>query len=425
MSNESSVEQALRRAHMRLMRHKHTAHYCGVLMSGVSEVKDDVPTACTDGLNKFYGRKFCGSLATPEQTAIVLHENLHVQLKHVTRCRWAWKIDPRLANWCMDQVVNNIINDIPDKDLVKLPQSAVLDVMFRNWSFNQVWAYMNEGRVPPTPTNPTGGNSQLPVSRSKDGKPVPNDSDDYDTIKVGNKSYRIPEQGSGDEHDFENGPSTSEEIKEFEKKVDDAVQQGAILAGRNKVDLPRAVKDLLSPPVNWRDQLSEWFTAQCSGKDDLTWRRYNRRYVAQEIYLPSEHSETIDEVIIACDMSGSISEQIPMFLGAIADLCDAVKPKRLRVLWWGTTVVSEQVFEDDLSQIRNALRPRGGGGTCVSSVSKYIIESGYNPDCVLVFTDGYVESDIKWHISSPTLWMIMGNDDFVPPVGGTKIAVSQ
>jgi predicted metal-dependent peptidase len=38
-------------------------------------------------------------------------------------------------------------------------------------------------------------------------------------------------------------------------------------------------------------------------------------------------------------------------------------------------------------------------------------------DCVIVFTDGYLESDIQWNISSPTMWMITRNKDFEPPVG--------
>jgi predicted metal-dependent peptidase len=36
---------------------------------------------------------------------------------------------------------------------------------------------------------------------------------------------------------------------------------------------------------------------------------------------------------------------------------------------------------------------------------------------VIVFTDGYVESDITWNITSPTLWMVTENKSFEPPVG--------
>lgn len=59
----------------------------------------------------------------------------------------------------------------------------------------------------------------------------------------------------------------------------------------------------------------------------------------------------------------------------------------------------------------------GGGGTHVSCVNEYINKERINAECVIVFTDGYVESDITWTIPSPTLWMVTQNKSFAPPVG--------
>jgi predicted metal-dependent peptidase len=73
--------------------------------------------------------------------------------------------------------------------------------------------------------------------------------------------------------------------------------------------------------------------------------------------------------------------------------------------------------EKDYDNLAGLLKPLGGGGTHVSSVSEYIVENGIKAECVLVFTDGYVESNIKWEITSPTLWMITHNRGFTPPVG--------
>jgi len=41
---------------------------------------------------------------------------------------------------------------------------------------------------------------------------------------------------------------------------------------------------------------------------------------------------------------------------------------------------------------------------------------------VVVFTDGYVENDVKWDISIPTLWMVTSSKSFEPP-SGKKIMV--
>jgi predicted metal-dependent peptidase len=42
-------------------------------------------------------------------------------------------------------------------------------------------------------------------------------------------------------------------------------------------------------------------------------------------------------------------------------------------------------------------------------------------DFVIVFTDGYVEYDITWTVRVPTLWVVKGNEQFVPPAGGKMV----
>jgi predicted metal-dependent peptidase len=82
-------------------------------------------------------------------------------------------------------------------------------------------------------------------------------------------------------------------------------------------------------------------------------------------------------------------------------------------------VHAEQVFTDNYSNLATMLKPVGGGGTNVSSVAEYITDKKLTADCVIVFTDGYVEGDVKWDISTPTLWMITANRRFNPPTGKT------
>jgi predicted metal-dependent peptidase len=82
-------------------------------------------------------------------------------------------------------------------------------------------------------------------------------------------------------------------------------------------------------------------------------------------------------------------------------------------------VHGEQVFEGNYENITSLLKPMGGGGTRVSSVSDYILNKNLTADCVIVFTDGYVEDPVKWATSIPPIWIIKegGNETFMPPVG--------
>ena len=93
-------------------------------------------------------------------------------------------------------------------------------------------------------------------------------------------------------------------------------------------------------------------------------------------------------------------------------------PSGVRVIWWDGSVAGEQYFNDDYFNIGGRLEPKGGGGTYLSCVSKYVIKKGYEADCIVVLTDGYTEDDIKWETSIPTLITIVhGNSRFDAPTG--------
>ena len=215
---------------------------------------------------------------------------------------------------------------------------------------------------------------------------------------------------------------TDEQAEALKREVDDAIHQGGILAGKYGAKIPRVIKDLMAPPINWSEVFQEFWTTHVRGADELTWRKFNKHRLADNYYLPSAINETIGEVIIAIDTSGSISvDDISVVASHVVDMCDTVTPERIRVLWWDTKVHGEQVFEGDYANMKSLLKPLGGGGTRASCVSEYITKNSLNADCVIVFTDGYLEPNVDWKVSDPTLWLISKNGDgtFVPPVGQT------
>ena len=88
------------------------------------------------------------------------------------------------------------------------------------------------------------------------------------------------------------------------------------------------------------------------------------------------------------------------------------------VMWWDTQVHGVQILDSAMyADLRNVLKPQGGGGTRVSCVNDYISREGITADCCVVFTDGYVEDQVQWDISIPTLWLITMSRSFTPPVG--------
>jgi predicted metal-dependent peptidase len=413
----SKQETRVKKAHIALMKHPETALYSGVMLMGKSEVVDDgCPTAYTDGVNKVYGRKFLEGVDTePKVRGLVLHENLHVALKQLPRGKDMFDENRKLANISADMVVNNIIEDIKgtvngsSERIVALPDGAVYDPMFQNWSMREVYNYLKKhckGKG-----KGGGGKSNDPADAGSEDS-----DDDGDTITINGKTYDLSD---ADEHDLSNlKDMTHEQAKEINDAIDKALREGGMLAGRMGAKMPRSISDLLEPKVDWSDEMRDFVTSSIKGKDEFTWRKLNKRQLVNDILCPSVENETIGELVVSIDTSGSIGgEQITEFATELVSICELCSPDKVRVLWWDTDVHGEQVFVGNYQDIAGLLKPMGGGGTHVSCVNEYINKERINAECVIVFTDGYVEDDIAWTIPSPTLWMVTENKSFEPPVG--------
>ena len=389
-------EQRIKKGHIALMKHPETALWGGVMMMGSTEVVDEAITAYTDGINKKYGRAFLTAICPtqPEVNGLILHENLHIGLRHHLHGADMFREDGDKANKAADYVVNDMITEISKKypELVQLPKGGLYDPQYHNMSMREVYKLLKSKKG-------GGGGGGKPDKEGEKGS------------GSGGGEYEF------DKHDF-GKPMTQEEAKEMDGKIDRAIREGALLAGRLGIDLPRSISDMLNPVIDWKKELADFVTSSCKGKDEYTWRKFNRRLISNDIYLPTVENETIGEVVVAIDTSGSIGQQqLNEFASELVSICEAVSPDAVRVLWWDTKVHGEQLFTDNYDQIGSMLKPLGGGGTRVSSVAEYINKKKINAECVLVFTDGYLESDVVWNISAPTLWMITENKNWTPPTG--------
>mgnify|MGYP006280838237 FL=1 len=392
-----SQEIRLKRNHIALMKHPETAWYSGIMMMGENEVIDKDVTAYTDGVNKRYGRKFMESLKDEaEVRGLIMHENLHVALKHIPRNKDLWKENSKLANASADYVVNDIIESMTDKAHIKLPKGALYHPQFHNWSVREVYTFLKKHAK----GGGGGGGTGL----------------DGDSGSGGGEG-EFPTD-SLDEHDWEGQELSPDKAKQLEERIDKSLREGGIMAGRMGAKLPRSISDLLEPKVDWRDVLRDFVSSATKGKDEFTWRKFNKRMLANDMYLPSLENESIGEIVVAIDTSGSIGQQqLNEFASELASICETCSPEVVRVLWWDTSVHGEQIFKTDYANIASMLKPEGFGGTHVSCVNKYVIEKNIKAECVLVFTDGYVENEVEWQITAPTLWMVTENKSFVPPTG--------
>lgn len=405
-------ERKVQKAKITLMRDPRFALWSGILMVGRTSVVDNMPTACTNGRDEKYGRKFVAELKESELNFVVLHENLHKAFRHLTTWKKLHDENHRLANAACDYVINLKLKDIdPSERTIAMPRfkdgkhkgqpMGLVDEKYRGLNAKQVFDILKQEQ------QSNGSGKGEGDGEDSDGE---GDAD-----------------GEGfDEHDWDGAREmTDGEKKELEREIDQAIRQGVMahqkIAGTGAGDLDRDLLDLLEPKVDWREMLREFVKSTCHAKDTSSWRRVNRRFLSTGTYMPSLIGEKVGHMVIAVDTSGSVGqEELSGFLTEVKGIAEEVKPSQVDLIYWDSRVAShEEYAENDVSNIINSTKPRGGGGTSPSCVSQYLKEKRIVPECVIMLTDGYVGSDWGHDWTAPVLWAIVGGNDCVADNGKT------
>jgi predicted metal-dependent peptidase len=388
-------ERKLKKVKISLMRNPLFVHLSGVMMVGKTEVRDDVPTAYTNGRDEVYGRSLLKWLNEKELAFVVLHENMHKAYRHMHIWRKLFDENPRLANQACDYVINlMLVNSDPDQKHIAMPTKdgknyGLLDARFANMNTKQVFDILKQ-------------------EKSKDGE-------EGEEGEEGNEGF--------DEHDWEGAKEMSdEEKKELEKEVDRALRQGQIAAGRMAGNgaggIGRAIGELLIPEIDWKEVLREFVTSICNNKDTSSWRKPNRRFIGDDVYMPSLTGESVGRIVVGIDTSGSIGGKIlDKFLSEVKAIADDVKPEAIELLYWDSEVAGHETYDaSNRDTLVTSTKPKGGGGTDPSCVPAYIKDKDLKPECVVMLTDGHVGNWGEWNV--PVLWVVVGSNN-VSPVGKT------
>ena len=385
MTATLTPEQRLQKAVVAIMGHPKYTALAGILMIGNKRVEHDpaqCPTAYTNGKDEIYGAEFIRQLNDAELRFLVLHECYHKLYRHMTTWKHLWDENPQLANQACDYVINiKLVDDNTDGFATMTGELAhgCFNIKYRGWDSAQV----------------------------------------YNDLK---KQQDQQSGGTGfDEHGFDDAQEMPvEEQKALAREIDEAIRQGALMAGKAGSGGDRDLEALLAPQIDWREVLRDFVTSTCQGNDFSTWRRPNRRYIGAGIYMPSGISEKIGEIVVAIDTSGSIGgRQLASFLSEVKSVADTVHPEAIRILYWDTAVCADERYEGaECENIAQSTKPAGGGGTDVRCVPQYIQDKQIKAQAVLILTDGYLYGGWgDWQ--HPTLWCVLDNEGAKPDNGKT------
>ena len=385
-----TLNQRIQAVNIDCMRDHRFALLSGAICMGTSEVSDKVPTASTNGRDKKYGASFITPFNRKQLRYLALHENFHVALKHCILYRRETKTMPKLANIAQDYVVNALIEELdPNFEFVERPtQTLLIDRKYFGWSFPQV---LN------------------------------------DLIKQGRKEPEEGGDGDGGDHGYdepidahEDGEFAEDELEKLGKQIDDANRQGVMLArklagkGAGGRDIFGHAKERIT---DWRSVMQDWITSMSQGDDNSRFCPPNKRLLASGFIMPSHFTESVGELILACDTSGSMYPHYRLLFGEVSRICQLVKPEAVRILWWDNEVCGDQLFKtNEYDLIASLLKPQGGGGTTPQSVVDYIRKNKIEAKGIVWLTDGYLGCDTP-STPMPSLWGVVDNDSFVPTHG--------
>jgi predicted metal-dependent peptidase len=369
-----NVNERIKKAHVAIMQHNKFCAYSGVLSCGNVEVTESVSTACTDGWDVKYNPTFIAEHmpTDPELRFLVLHEATHKAYRHLSIWRGLHDINAQLANIAADYFVNGILVDTDaGEGFIKMPDCGV--------------------------------------------QPKP-EYKGLSVLQIFNDLMQDPENGGGggsmDDHDWDGEQQSEAEQQKRIDEINRALRQGEMLrkkrseSGSGSQD--GMFGDVLAPKVDWRKVLREFIQETCAGRDESSWARPNRRFLSEDIYMPTMLGTTMSELVIGFDTSGSCfgGAEMTRFVSEITTIINDVKPSKTHVIYWDTKVAGHQTFEDGQFAVQE-LKPKGGGGTNGAVLFDYLRKKRISPQAIVQFSDGYVGD---WGRSDcPTLWALTGS----------------
>lgn len=388
---QAAVE-SLSKAKVKLMLKKDCAFFSTlILQSPVHWVTaDEVPTAATDGINLFFNPDFFMSLDNEEKIFLLLHEIMHNVYDHGIRKGFR---DHELWNKAGDYV----INDELIKRNFKMPKNGLHNVDYRDMSADEIYADLMQKQDEGKGTGPSNPWPDL-QDPGQDG------DGDGNQGNGGNGIGGIPKPTAA---------QAEEHNKDLLASATQISQMSGDKPGTIPGELERHLEDLLNPKLPWTKILAKFLFS--INKNDYSWRKPNRRFISQNIVMPSLYSEGIGRISFAIDTSGSVSvSDFNRFMSEIAYVFKNFQPKEINVMQFDHQLQGN----DQCCSVRDfmQLEFKGGGGTNIDPVLE-VFKDDQKSKALIILTDGYLHQDIRLDPKKPVIWCVYSNPSFKPLFG--------
>jgi predicted metal-dependent peptidase len=350
-----------------------------------------IPTAAVNATDNvmYINPEFAGTLSNSHLAFLLAHEVAHVALNSVGRRQ---NRDIEKWNVASDYAINAILR----ASFGSMPDSGLYSLEYEDKSAEEIFDLLPEQStstifVPQGQGQGMAPNDILlePLSEDNAGHP----------LRMSRQQKGTPE-----------GTTTDTKVdwaSELTKAMTHAKMQGKVSS-----DFERKLNGEKDSQIDWRSVLRQKVSQQLSrdGRDDFSYIPPNRRFIYQDIILPSSVGHRKPTLAYCIDTSGSMSSD--ELTQGIAEI-DAIRQllqARLYFIVCDYDVTTAQWIEP----YENIPTLTGGGGTSFIPIFETLEKENIECDAVVVFTDGWGEFP-DTDKGYDTIWVITSN--VTPPFG--------
>lgn len=389
LTNEKLTEYTKRLLLSRLRILSENGFYGLLLMHMKFSIEEGVMTAATDGETIVFDPVFMDKLSDEELDFILMHEVLHVALKHCSRGR---DLNSFLFNIACDIVVNSNIMHSKGDDV-------------RSITVNECGESMHLA--------PNGKEGYLYTAEEV-----------YDMFLQNGTPSKDPRSGYfADNHSRWGSKVDSLTLAKWDIYVRQAAEAIKLRkSGNGRGILPlgaeRILEELTNPRLDWRKILNEFVQEDVN---DYSFCPPDKRFQNTGFLLPdyNEKEDWVKDVLFMIDTSGSMSDKL--ITEAFSEIKGAIEQyggKLRGKLGFFDVYMTEPI---DFASVQDLMKikPKGGGGTDFGVIFKYVKEKMADelPSSIVIMTDGYCPFPEEGEaMGIPVLWVI-NNEETTPPWG--------
>lgn len=377
-------------------------HLSGLAAAMRINIDDSVPTMGVFASGRLVAnRAFTARLSPNDLIFVLAHELLHLALRTHDRAVGSGRLE---FNYAHDYIINDMLRHALGVNAI--PAGGLDMPGARDKSAEQIVLEMRRDGRSPTQSRVWEGQAVSVADALGNGPPGAGDNAG-DVLDAERERQMFPA-------DAVEQAVRAKAMRDLAAKGMAMAKAMGLMKGRgvdagNGQQNVRALRGIYRTP--WQVALQRWLEGVAPA--ERTFMRASRRGADRDdLVLPGRQRYSLMLNVIL-DTSGSMSEEIPFALGAIADFCEATGIDEIRVIQCDTEVTGDRMLSPaELAEYE----VQGYGGSDMTPAMKTLTEDPRVTSAIII-TDG----DINYPTDAmpyAVLWAVPGETtSFAPPYG--------